>query len=204
MSKQQRLKVTAVLALGGAAILWIALALKPGSEPTPIEPEQATDVSASPTQEAAVILGHGQTGYHGAAHGAAGSGPLPQGDELLEKVETTLNPTVELEARWTDEAEDPRWASFETTILTAFRDVDAPGYQLVGSECRATLCRTEIALTEPHDRVNPMSVLRALNERVKESPVLDSTFGRHRLEKDRIVIYTAPPGIPLEAEVAAR
>ncbi len=105
--------------------------------------------------------------------------------------------TVPLAERFGNERADTRWSSFQTAMHDAvsavLTSVSSNGSRLISTECRTTLCRTEIELASP-----PMVTFVDLSNRVQQDPLMASASGRYHVDGNRAVIYTAPPGVALE------
>ena len=107
------------------------------------------------------------------------------------------DPTLPLAARFTTERTDTRWTGFQNAMRdamsAAITSVSSNGSRLISTECRTTLCRTEVELASP-----PMVTFIDLGNRVQQDPLMASVTGRYHLDGNRAVIYTAPPGVALE------
>jgi hypothetical protein len=109
--------------------------------------------------------------------------------------ELAKNLTEPLKARWQREPKDAKWAGLEREIETFFHDPRLSGITFVSADCRTTLCRYEIALSEADAFRNMLDVAQVARP-------FAGAVGVPALDGDRLTVFLAPPGVPLLGEPA--
>ncbi len=94
--------------------------------------------------------------------------------------------TGDAHERWQLETKDPRWAPrFESEVRTIFRDAQLDSARLVDIDCRATLCRIEVAF-------DSMAAFQAVVRSTTAHAPLSRATGVSDIEAARAVTYLTP------------